>query len=182
MIVVKVGGSLFDHPHLGPGLRAYLETLASEVLLVPGGGAVADAVRAFDRTHALGEEAAHWLALRSLSVTRALLERLLGLTFPLEGEVKTCVLDPFTFAREDETRAGSLPHTWAVTTDSIAARAAVVYGAERLVLLKSADVPPGTSWETAVANGWVDAHFPQVAATLACPVEVVNFRRWLERT
>ena len=24
MIVVKVGGSLYDHPHLGPGLRTYL--------------------------------------------------------------------------------------------------------------------------------------------------------------
>ena len=29
MIVVKVGGSLFDHPRLGPGLRAYLDSLAS---------------------------------------------------------------------------------------------------------------------------------------------------------
>ncbi len=46
MIVVKVGGSLFDHPALGPGLRDFLQTLApNEVLLVPGGGPVADAVR-----------------------------------------------------------------------------------------------------------------------------------------
>ena len=46
MIVVKVGGSLFDHPRLGPGLRAYLDSLApADVLLVPGGGPVAGAVR-----------------------------------------------------------------------------------------------------------------------------------------
>jgi aspartokinase-like uncharacterized kinase len=146
---------------------------------VPGGGAVADAVRAFDRTHALGEDAAHWLALRSLSVTRALLEALLPLTSPSRGEVKTRVLDPFAFAREDAARPGALPHTWAVTTDSIAARAAFVFRAERLILLKSTDVPPQTDWETAAANGWVDAHFPRVARALACPVEVVNFRQWL---
>ena len=30
------------------------------------------------------------------------------------------------------------------------------------------------------ANGRVDAHFPHVARTLACPVEVVNFRRRLD--
>ncbi|HEY1188734.1 MAG TPA: hypothetical protein VGE74_13855, partial [Gemmata sp.] len=60
MIVVKVGGSLYDSPALGPALRAFVASLApAEVLLVPGGGAAADAVRALDRTHALGEEAAH---------------------------------------------------------------------------------------------------------------------------
>src|SRR5439155_895308 len=78
MIVVKVGGSLFDHPNLGPALREFVESLApAEVLLVPGGGPVADAVRELDRVHGLGEEAAHWLALRALGVTRELLRRLI---------------------------------------------------------------------------------------------------------
>jgi hypothetical protein len=218
VIVVKVGGSLFDHPALGPGLRDFLQTLApKEVLLVPGGGPVADAVRKLDRTHQLGEEAAHWLALRSLGVTTHLLESVLGLareeptprpppcregeqdlrnriTFKGSGEVSHTLtpslqgggrgvglLDAFAFAVEDESRPGALPHTWSVTTDSIAARAAVVFRAERLVLLKSVDVPTGTTWETAAANGWVDAHFPQIARTLACPVETVNFRCRLER-
>ena len=90
------------------------------------------------------------------------------------------VLNPFTFAQEDDSRPGALPHTWEVTTDSLAARAAVVFRAERLILLKSVDIPPGTPWEIAAANGWVDAHFPQIAATLACPISVINFRRKLE--
>ena len=165
MIVVKVGGSLFDSPTLGPTLRAYLKSLApADVLLVAGGGPVADAVRELDRTHALGEEAAHWLALRSLSVTADLLRTLAGSSLH--------ILDCFAFAEHDET----LPHTWSVTTDSIAARAAAVYRAERLVLLKSVEIPPGTPWETAAANGWVDARFPRIAETLACPIEAINFR------
>ena len=205
MIVVKVGGSLFDHPALGPALRAFVESLApADVLLVPGGGPVADAVRQLDHVHALGEEAAHWLALRALGVTGALLEGLAAEPLPPTpspkkgggaredrggpfilspsllrggvGEGSLRVLNCFTFAQDDEGRPGALPHTWAVTTDSIAARAAVVFRAERLVLLKSVDVPPDTPWETAAANGWVDAHFPRVAATLACPIEVVNLR------
>ena len=204
MIVVKVGGSLFDSPALGPALRAFVESLApADVLLVGGGGPVADAVRELDRVHGLGEEAAHWLALRSLGVTRALLRALIaeepnpptpfpkreggaGVTPPsLLGKgvgglgSSLHILDPFTFAQEDETRPGALPHTWAVTTDSIAARVALVYRAERLILLKSVDVPPGTPWEAAAASGWVDAHFPQIAPLLPCPVEVVNFRRAL---
>ncbi|QJW97197.1 amino acid kinase family protein [Frigoriglobus tundricola] len=230
MIIVKVGGSLFDHPKLGPGLLAFVESLApAEVLLVPGGGPVADAVRELDRTHGLGEEAAHWLALRALSVTAAFLERVaggppppaplpegkgvtardassdspeaLGLRrscsppFPRParssadragereeglGVGSSCrVLDCFAFAREDESRPGALPHSWSVTTDSVAARAALVFRAERLILLKSTDVPDGTPWDTAAANGWVDAHFPRIARALTCPVEVINFRRRL---
>jgi aspartokinase-like uncharacterized kinase len=175
MIVVKVGGSLFDHPALGPALRTFVERLApADVLLVPGGGPVADAVRELDRVHGLGEESAHWIALRALTVTARLLEEFIPRRLSFVR-----VLDCFTFAREDDSRPGALPHTWNVTTDSIAARAAIVFRAERLVLLKSVDVPPGTSWEAA-ANGWVDAHFPQIAATLACPVEIINFRRQLD--
>ena len=242
MIVVKVGGSLFDSPALGPALRAYLNALAPRpVLLVAGGGAVADAVRAFDRTHALGEAPAHWLALASLDVTRRLLEAFCGADWlfaevsgsarptppaPLpegrgEKELRvSCalpspegsssssaarrlsplpqgrgaggggrttdaahqplsVLNCLAFAREDEARPGALPHTWAVTTDSIAARAAEVFGATRLVLLKSVDVPPGISHEEAALSGFVDAHFPLVAARLNCPIEFRNFRHEL---
>jgi aspartokinase-like uncharacterized kinase len=172
VIVVKVGGSLFDAPALGPALRAYLSTLAPQpVLLVAGGGAVADAVRAFDRTHALGEAPAHWLALASLDVTAGLLERLVG------GRAR--VLNCLAFAREDDARPGALPHTWAVTTDSIAARAAEVFGATRLVLLKSVDVPAGLSHAQAAERGFVDAHFPVVAARLRCPIELRNFRHEL---
>src|SRR5262249_50947889 len=77
-VVVKVGGSLYDLPGLGARLRAWLERLPSrEVLLVPGGGPAADVVRDLDRLHRLGEEAAHWLALRALSVNARFLAALL---------------------------------------------------------------------------------------------------------
>lgn len=172
MIVVKVGGSLFDAPALGPALRAHLNALAPlPVLLVAGGGPVADAVRAFDRTHALGEAPAHWLALASLDVTARLLERLVG--------ERARVLNCLAFAREDDARPGALPHSWAVTTDSIAARAAEVFAASRLVLLKSVDVSPGISHEEAARREFVDSHFPLVAARLNCPIEYRNFRHEL---
>jgi aspartokinase-like uncharacterized kinase len=176
MIVVKVGGSLFDQPALGPGLRSFLAGLApAKVVLVPGGGAVTNAVRELDRIHGLGEEVSHWLALGSLRVSAALLEALLE-GDPSSAASHVAVLDPLTFAREDEAREGALPHCWRVTSDSIAARAAVVFRADRLILLKSIDLPTGMPWLEAAANGWVDAHFPVLVPSVPCPVEVVNFR------
>src|SRR5258708_1651031 len=77
-VIVKVGGSLFDWPDLVPQLRDYLAMLAGKnVLLIPGGGPAADAVRAYDHSHGLGEESAHWLALRALSLNAHLLAALL---------------------------------------------------------------------------------------------------------
>lgn len=174
MIVVKVGGSLYDHPRLGPGLRAYLEPLLpGGVLLVPGGGDLADAVRALDAVHRLGDGAAHWLALRSLVVAAAFLRHLVP-------DERVTILDAFAFAVADEDRPGALPHTWDVTSDSLAARVAAVHGAGRLMLLKSVDIPPGVPWEEAAARGWVDRYFPQAVASAGFAIEAINFRRRLD--
>src|ERR1051325_5490791 len=76
--VVKVGGSLFDLPDLRQRMQRFLGDLdAQRVLLVPGGGAAADVVRALDRVHGLGEEASHWLALQAMSVNARFLGALL---------------------------------------------------------------------------------------------------------
>ena len=60
MIVAKVGGSLFDLPQLGPALARWAAEQPAPVLYVPGGGPFADVIRALDRVHDLGDEAAHW--------------------------------------------------------------------------------------------------------------------------
>jgi aspartokinase-like uncharacterized kinase len=172
VIVVKVGGSLFDHPRLGAKLCTYLDSLApSEVVLVPGGGAAAEAVRELDRIHHLGEEASHWLAIAAMDVMGGVLRSLVP---------GVPVLECLTFARADESRPGALPHSWAVTSDSIAARAAVVLGAERLVLLKSVDVPDGTTCDEWARRGWVDICFSRVVRSASFAVESLNFRRLLE--
>ncbi len=174
MIVIKVGGSLFTHPQLGPCLCAHLDTYSESILVVPGGGPLVDAIRTIDTIHKLGEEASHWLALRALDTTADFLRRL------LTSCGRTEVLNCLAFAREDEARPDALPHSWAVTSDSIAARAAIVFNATRLVLLKSIDIPSGMDWQAAAANGLIDVHFPSVLAGLDLPVQVINFRQHLE--
>jgi aspartokinase-like uncharacterized kinase len=187
-IVVKVGGSLFDLPDLGPRLRCWLDHLPTqEVLLLPGGGAIADGVRDLDRCHGLGEERAHWLALYALALNARFLEALVPQSVMIEdleerrsawrsGQVP--ILDAYRFACQDEGQPGCLPHDWSVTSDSLAARVAQVLTARRLVLLKSAS-PPATGWIETSPSGYVDRHFADVIAGVpGLEVVAINFRAW----
>jgi aspartokinase-like uncharacterized kinase len=179
-VVVKVGGSLYDLPDLGSRLTRWLTSLkTSSVLIVPGGGALANVTRDLDARHRLGEEKAHWLALRELSVAAHFLAALLPesviVDHPHQWERGTmAVLDPHAFACWDQGRAGELPHYWDVTSDSFAARAARVANVRRLVLLKSVTIPPGMAWDEAARRGWVDAYFWEAIEELG--VETVNLR------
>ncbi len=183
--VVKVGGSLYDVPDLGPRLRAGLARLeSSAVLLVPGGGPTADVIRRLDQQHRLGEEASHWLALQALSLNAAFLARLFP--FPVISQPEHLdgpgILDPFQFVQEDEGRPGSLPHCWEVTSDAVAVRAAAVFHARRLLLLKAVTIPPSLSWEAASREGYVDAYFPTALQSApGLEVRAVNFKsgEWL---
>jgi 5-(aminomethyl)-3-furanmethanol phosphate kinase len=178
--LIKVGGSLFDLPDLSARLRNLIRGLSSSrIILFPGGGPSADVVRALDRIHKLGEASSHWLALRALSVNAYFLQALLP-----EFEVSRwpevgarSILDPFVFARADEQNVGHLPTTWQVTSDSLAARAAIVFGAREMVLLKSMPMNEDMTWFEAARVGLVDAYFPTVVGSLQ--VRVVNVRAFV---
>jgi 5-(aminomethyl)-3-furanmethanol phosphate kinase len=189
-VVVKVGGSLFDLPHFGAHLRSWLRYLPTRrVLLVAGGGPAANWVRAVDRLDNLGEEPSHWLALRAMSFTAAVLAARLGqadLIEDIEDRHKAWergrwpVLDMYRFARDDEMRPGPLPHCWATTSDALAARAALVAGISTLILLKSVALPDNCDWTEAARQGVVDAVFPRVIAAAGnrLRASVVNFRQY----
>ena len=172
-IVVKVGGSLFDHPGLFPALRQWLGEQPQRALLVPGGGPAADVVRQYHRTHHLKETDSHWLAIRMMDINGALLRGQLG--------DAADVVEAFEFCRSDEGNPLSLGHTWRVTSDAIAARIAEHRGAGELVLLKSIDLPERISWQQAAEAGLVDHAFPTMITRGGIPVRWVNFRTTLAR-
>jgi aspartokinase-like uncharacterized kinase len=190
--IVKVGGSLYDLPDLAARLHEWLAdgwNGGDGVLVVPGGGPPADAVREWDRRHQLGEEMSHWLALRALTLNAHFLASLLPYACVIV-DVKECeqiwsegrmpILDVHEFARLDDHRSGRLPHSWAVTSDAFAARVAVVTHARHLVLLKSMMIPPGVNWSKAGRLGWVDEMFAEVLrdAPADLRVSAVNLRTW----
>ena len=179
LTVAKVGGSLFDLPDLRERLTGWTRGLPGPVLLVPGGGEGADVIRRLDRRHQLGEELAHWLALRVLAVNAQFLAGLLDTgVVPRPVASGVTVLDAHEFCLADEDRPGALGHTWNVTSDAVAARVAEIAGAD-LVLLKSTPLATGVSWANAAAAGLVDVTFATVVERAKLRVSWVNLRALL---
>lgn len=181
ILVIKVGGSLFDWSALAQRLNDYLKSLDGfDPILIAGGGDAADVVREFDRTHTLGESAAHALALYSLDLTSHLLRAIVPRSQVVTDitSINMCrlqnqvpILAPQPFLEHDTT----LPQNWSVTTDSIAAHFASELSATKLVLLKSVSVEAGMTREAAVARGVVDGYFPTASRALSV-VELINMR------
>jgi aspartokinase-like uncharacterized kinase len=142
---VKLGGSLLADPAL-PSLLRLLQDLAKTrgLVVVPGGGPFADAVRQACAIRDPGESAAHWMAILAMDQHAHHMAGLLPgahLTTDPPGIARAvtrgdlAVLAPFAWLR----RADPLPHGWHVTSDSIAAWVAARLDAGRLILLKSVE-------------------------------------------
>jgi 5-(aminomethyl)-3-furanmethanol phosphate kinase len=147
LIVVKVGGGLAAVPGALEKVCSALAAAARlhPIVIVPGGGPFADAVRQFDRRVGLSAEAAHWMAVLAMDqyaevlasrIPQAVLLDDAGRIRELLGRGLPIVLAPSRWMRA----ADALPHSWDVTSDSIAAFVAGALGADRLVLIKPADV------------------------------------------
>ena len=137
--MVKVGGGLLRAEGLD-GLRracAEVERMAARrpVLVVPGGGPFADAVRAVDDQVGLADDIAHVLALRAMDQLGVLLQGLLPAAELLSGLVAPGALGLLLVAPAFEDRP-EVPRSWAVTSDSLAVLAAATIGAPEAVLLK----------------------------------------------
>ena len=138
-LVVKVGGGLLRDEGL-EGLRracAEVNELATKrpVLVVPGGGPFADAVRAVDEQVGLTDGVAHALALRAMDQLGAMLAPLLPAAEPLSDLAAPRALGLLAVAPAFAGRP-EVPESWAVTSDSLAVLAAGAIGADEAVLLK----------------------------------------------
>jgi aspartokinase-like uncharacterized kinase len=174
--ILKVGGSLFDLPDLGPRLQRVLTLIdAEQTLLFPGGGVTADVVREWHSRFGLSEEQSHWLAIHSLDQNALLLSELVPCTPVFYGLVqvagrrdnRTGVLLPWHFLYSSENgTTDAPPHVWDVTSDTLAAWTAICWPADELVLLKSVPCPVGRAATEAVQAGLVDAYFPGYAGRI----------------
>jgi aspartokinase-like uncharacterized kinase len=143
LAVVKIGGGLAGSPD---ALRRAAEAVAAaaartRLVVVPGGGPFADAVRAFDATYGLSPSAGHWMAILAMDQYAFALADLIpggrlvedgpGIQSALaSGAIP--ILAPSRWLRA----ADELPHRWDVTSDSLAAYLAMLLGADELILVK----------------------------------------------
>jgi aspartokinase-like uncharacterized kinase len=138
-LVVKIGGGLLRAEGLQGLRRACAEATEMAayrpVLVVPGGGPFADAVRAVDAQVGLADDVAHALALRAMDQLGVLLRPLLPAAELLAGLVAPRALAVVQAAAAFGDRPEA-PESWAVSSDSLAVLAAAAIGAEEAVLLK----------------------------------------------
>jgi 5-(aminomethyl)-3-furanmethanol phosphate kinase len=138
-LVVKIGGGLLRSNGLD-GLRqacrdACALAAGRPVLVVPGGGPFADAVRAVDAEVGLADGVAHALALRAMDQLGLLLAPSLPTAEPLTRLVAPRTLGILIAAPAFAGRA-DIPEAWAVTSDSLAVLAAGAIGGDEAILLK----------------------------------------------
>ena len=144
--VLKIGGGLLGK---AGAFELTIEAVTAfrpgrRLVIVPGGGPFAEAVREMFKRAKIGEDAAHWMAVLGMDqYAHALAARIPdavlvdgagGIAAALQAG-RLPVLAPYRWLRA----ADPLPHSWDVTSDSIAAWFAGALGARRVVLIKPAD-------------------------------------------
>lgn len=165
--VVKLGGSHAFSSHL-PRWIAALEAVAGPIVVVPGGGPFADAVRTAQPLIGFSDAAAHVMAmlameqyghaLASLGTRMNVVTSLAALRRSLALS-RIPVWSPAAMTLRDKT----LAHSWEVTSDSLALWLARKLKAPRLLLVKQILPKPGRAAAAQLAaDGIVDGAFPSL--------------------
>jgi len=163
--VVKLGGSLVGSAGLPDWLDA-LADCAGRVVVVPGGGPFADAVRAAQPPMGFDDRAAHHMAVLAMeqfgcalaslherfkrAQSIAAIRRMLrGRAVPVWAPIRMALAAP------------EIPASWDVTSDSLAAWLAGKIDAKRVLLVKPIQLGhESVSLEELVSRGVVDPALP----------------------
>lgn len=127
-LVLKIGGSLIEH---APMIIRTIRESGRSILIIPGGGVFADAVRQKN----ISDTAAHFMAIAAMDQYGWLLSSYgLPVTrYPVIRE-SPAILLPYGHLMETD----PLPHSWDITSDTISASYARLLSVP-LVILKSLD-------------------------------------------
>ena len=171
-LVVKIGGSLLSgQGQRLAGLVAIIARARRPLVIVPGGGVFADAVRRMQTTHDVSDRAAHAMALLAMHQMGLLLQDMHPRLIAVEtlASVRQALAHnripvwlPLRLAETDE----SIPADWSVTSDALAARLAERLRIEGVLLVKSRRVPKGPTAEELAEQGIVDPRGQQVVEHL----------------
>ena len=142
MWVVKIGGSLLGSPELERWLELFVKYSDGHIIIVPGGGVFADAVREAQKLSKISDACAHKLAVLAMDQFGLLLANM----NPLLATARTeCEIDERTWQHRAIVWLPShmvfaddnIPQSWDVTSDSLAAWLATKLNAKQLILVKS---------------------------------------------
>lgn len=165
--IIKLGGSLAEAGALDRWLSVVAESPA-KLVIVPGGGPFADAVRAAQAPLGYSDRAAHHMALLAMEqfgvvIAERLPEARLARDPAAVGQALRRGERPIWLGTEMALGDPMITPGWAVTSDSVAAWLAGRLGARALALVKSVTAA-GRDLATLIADGVIDSafqkHFP----------------------
>lgn len=163
---MKLGGSLAESIRLA----RIVEIVAAArvpIVVVPGGGAFADAVRRAQADFGFSDLVAHRMALLAMHQTGLMLEsmhpRLKGVA-TLAGlrRVRAGSTIPVWLPLKLAQRDPRIRPDWSTTSDGLAARLAERLGRCPVVLVKSCRIPKGSSLAGLAREGIVDMTFKAI--------------------
>ena len=145
--VFKIGGKILENSNnikstFSQLAQLFEKEILQKIMVIPGGGSLANFVRSLDDALQIGDDLAHWSAIYSMNYNGIMLNRKYPNLESIE-KLKTfqdakqmfCIFLPYSFLREDDT----LPHNWEVTSDSIALYVANKLKLSQCFLIKNID-------------------------------------------
>ena len=145
--VFKIGGKILENSNnikstFSQLTQLFEKEILQKIMVIPGGGSLANFVRSLDDALHIGDDLAHWIAIYSMNYNGIILNGKYPNLETIE-ELKTfqnakqmfCIFLPYSFLRGDDT----LPHNWDVTSDSIALYVANKLKLSQCFLIKNID-------------------------------------------
>jgi len=145
--IFKIGGKILDNSKnlintIAQLTQLFEDNIIKRIILIPGGGMIANFVRKIYREFQLNNNLAHWIAIYSMDYNGLGLKQ----KFPhlklykdykeLQKESNFISLFlPYTYLKNND----ELPHTWDVTSDSITLYLAIKFGLNKCFLIKDID-------------------------------------------
>ncbi|MEM3586746.1 MAG: hypothetical protein QXO71_05415 [Candidatus Jordarchaeaceae archaeon] len=143
--VIKVGGSLSRNKSTLKSLFNELAAISRnhKLLVIPGGGVFADFVRRIYHKFNISDDAAHWMAILAMDQMAFLFSEFhpnVKIVSSIEEAMQINrgfipVLTPSRIMFDSD----PLPHSWDVTSDSIAAYITHIVGAKKVFILTDVD-------------------------------------------
>ena len=177
-VVVKLGGSLAETGRL-KSILCLVSQAERPVVIVPGGGAYADAVRDSQRALGFSDGAAHDMAILAMNqmglAMISLDERLMAAETLMamrqaQRKGRIAVWLPAKLCSSDRT----IPRDWSITSDGLAARLAERLGGAHVVLVKSCTVAPSATAQALGRAGVVDTAFAGIVARAGLSWQIVG--------
>ena len=176
-LVVKLGGSVLGEARL-ESVLVRVGAATRPVVIVPGGGPFADAVRKVQAALAFDDATAHRMALLAMHQTGLALAALAPRLLPAEtlgiarglAAGRIPVWSPLRLCARDR----RIPQDWSITSDGLAARLAERLGAPTVLLVKSCAVPGDAPLAALVDSGIVDPCFAEIVDRAALAWRVLG--------